>query len=441
LLIGAAVAMWCAARPPQRAGSRRALAWLSVPGLVVVGWTVVQTRDTSDWLYRGGMTLVAVASVAVVVGALVPGPVRWLLERRPLPAIGLISYGLYLWHWPIYLTLTPGRTHVDGTALVALRVAVSFVVATLSFVLVERPLRHGTLWARRERRSRRALFVPVAAAATVVLVAATAYARVPAPSRAELAKASPVPEDASAALPATAARAQAPATARQVRVLLTGDSVAFTLAYWGPSAPVAKQLWTTSAAILGCGIVVGSIVSEGKVIKESSDCPHWEDRYRTAMRQANPEVSVLMIGAWEVFDRRLDGRDLRVGTPEMATYLTQQLDTARTLLTAKGAKLVVLNVPCYRPPDLGLATAGSAERADPQRVAWVNRVLGQFVAAHPGTTMLDLRGLLCPGGKFLAQHDGKPIRTDDGIHLTQDGAHYVWDWLAPQLVQLAGGAR
>jgi hypothetical protein len=51
--------------------------------------------------------------------------------------------------------------------------------------------------------------------------------------------------------------------------------------------------------------------------------------------------------------------------------------------------------------------------------------------------MLDLHGLLCPGGKFLARHDGKPIRTDDGIHLTQDGAHYVWDWLAPRVVRLA----
>jgi hypothetical protein len=107
------------------------------------------------------------------------------------------------------------------------------------------------------------------------------------------------------------------------------------------------------------------------------------------------------------------------------------------LLTANHARLIVLTVPCYRPPDLQVGSAGSAERADEHRIAWVNDVLERYVAAHPPATMLDLRGLLCPGGKFLSHHDGKPLRTDDGIHLTQDGARYVWDWLEPRLVKLA----
>ena len=44
------------------------------------------------------------------------GPVRALLSLAPLVWIGTISYGLYLWHWPVLLVLTPGRTHL-GVAL------------------------------------------------------------------------------------------------------------------------------------------------------------------------------------------------------------------------------------------------------------------------------------------------------------------------------------
>ena len=58
--------------------------------------------------------------------------------------MGRISYGLYLWHWPVYLTLTQTRTGLDGFWLLALRVAVSVGLAALSFYALERPIRAGT---------------------------------------------------------------------------------------------------------------------------------------------------------------------------------------------------------------------------------------------------------------------------------------------------------
>jgi hypothetical protein len=318
--------------------------------------------------------------------------------------------------------------------LLVARFVVSFAVAGASYVFVERPVRRGAYRARLPRRS---LSVVVAATVAVALVAATAYARVPSPSAADRRTALPSPTDPAASRHTAAPQEPTAASARAPRVLVAGDSVAFTLAYWGPSPRVARQLSISGAAILGCGIVVGPIVSEGKTIKASSECKGWEGRYQQAVQKSKPEVSLLMIGAWEVFDRIVDGKTLRVGTPAMERYLTGQLDAAGTLLTANHARLIVLTVPCYRPPDLQVGSAGSAERADEHRIAWVNDVLERYVAAHPPATMLDLRGLLCPGGKFLSHHDGKPLRTDDGIHLTQDGARYVWDWLEPRLVKLA----
>ena len=71
-----------------------------------------------------------------------------MLSFGPLCALGLISYGVYLWHWPIYVWLDAQRTHLDGWALVALRIAITIAVATLSYFLLEQPIRHGAIPAR-----------------------------------------------------------------------------------------------------------------------------------------------------------------------------------------------------------------------------------------------------------------------------------------------------
>ena len=69
------------------------------------------------WLFHGGFALVAVVSAIVIASATVPGPVRALGSFRPFVAIGLISYGVYLYHWPVFLALDPARTGLDGWAL------------------------------------------------------------------------------------------------------------------------------------------------------------------------------------------------------------------------------------------------------------------------------------------------------------------------------------
>ena len=73
------------------------------------------------------------------------GLVGRVLSLPPLRGLGLISYGVYLWHWPIYLELTPARTGYDGYHLFLLRVLATLAVATLSYLLVESPIRRGAL--------------------------------------------------------------------------------------------------------------------------------------------------------------------------------------------------------------------------------------------------------------------------------------------------------
>ncbi len=62
--------------------------------------------------------------VTVLAAAAQPGPnpLARVLELRPLVGLGLISYGIYLWHWPIALWITTGNTGLIGPPLFVVRV-------------------------------------------------------------------------------------------------------------------------------------------------------------------------------------------------------------------------------------------------------------------------------------------------------------------------------
>ena len=144
LLVGAVLAL-LVMRPRRRPRQSRATAGmvgLEVVGIIAVvylGWLWTHVADTSTWMYSGGFLVEAVAVAALIVAATRPyspilGP---LLSIAPLRAIGRISYGVYLWHWPVYVYLTPARTGLDDGALLFVRLAATFGLAVLSYRLIE----------------------------------------------------------------------------------------------------------------------------------------------------------------------------------------------------------------------------------------------------------------------------------------------------------------
>ena len=221
-------------------------------------------------------------------------------------------------------------------------------------------------------------------------------------------------------------------------LLLAGDSTAFTLAWhFGPSRRPGAD-WHFLAT-LGCGVIRGDTVSSGRTWRQRDICKKWPQQWATWSETWHVDLAVVQVGAWEVLDVRVDGETLRVGTPEHSRYLAGELEDAIGVLSAGGARVVFLKVPCFGPSPDG-ARLG-AERTDVARVEAVNAVIDSVVAAHPERAeVLDSAAWLCPGGRYVDEIGGVRVRYD-GVHFDAEGADAFWAWLAPKIEALATTAH
>jgi peptidoglycan/LPS O-acetylase OafA/YrhL len=121
---------------------------IAIAGLVVLA--IVLPED-GEAVYLGGLAAVAVLTMAAIAAATVPGSLLGRsLDVQPLRWIGERSYGLYLWHLPVFVLVTAAlplwdRTGSGGWALGGIALAITVVAAALSYRLVETPIRRNGL--------------------------------------------------------------------------------------------------------------------------------------------------------------------------------------------------------------------------------------------------------------------------------------------------------
>jgi len=151
---------------------------LALAGVLAVG--AVMTEDSAV-PFLGGLAVVSVLGAVVIASLLVPGSVlASVLDWRPLRWIGERSYGLYLWHWPVFLLVVaalPGweRTGLSGWGLGGIALAVTIGAAALSYEFVEQPIRRNgfrATWAAFASWFRGARHALIAGVWVVVLVLA-----------------------------------------------------------------------------------------------------------------------------------------------------------------------------------------------------------------------------------------------------------------------------
>ncbi len=449
LLLGAAMAMvWAPWRWRGATGQHRVV--LDVIGAAAIAGlaaAVLLWGEDTAFLYHGGFFVVAVLSVLVVATVVHPGSL-WLrvaLGWGPLMWIGRRSYAIYLWHWPIFVILRPQDLHVAQAPAFAIDLAVTLALSELSFRLVETPIRTRGLravlpditWAT---AARLAAAVFVVGAISVRFVTAPRYD----PLTGQIAVAVAVPaaaaEDFSSVVSAADPAATDVATSAAVaptgpaRVIVVGDSQGHTLVVNAPRS-LAATMTLLDGYIDGCGVLdEGSMSSTAHFSRSFTNCVGWSQRWAARARETQADVALVVIGAWEVFDiRQTPTGDYPFGVPRHLQYLRDKVTSGVEALKSAGAKVALLQVPCYRPVDGGGLKA-LPERNDDIRTGQLNDVLRDVANADPNNVVF----VETPKAFCQSPTDVDRAMRWDGVHYYSPGAKLVFDTIGPSLLRLSG---
>ena len=150
LLIGAALALiWPSSRLANKIIPQARLILDVVGGIALIIILVMfwKTNQYDPFLYRGGMVILSIATALLVANLAHPASrIAQFLRFRPLRWMGVRSYGIYLWHYPI-ITLTTPKVNAGEFSLTRaiLQFLLIIVAAQISWKFIENPIRQGAL--------------------------------------------------------------------------------------------------------------------------------------------------------------------------------------------------------------------------------------------------------------------------------------------------------
>ena len=388
LLMGGAAAMIWPLRRAQPGERGRLWPTLSVLGALGLVVGLALAGGPPWWIWDGGLVAIAACAMLIIVGAVrsPESPVGRVLAVAPLRWLGVISYSLYLWHWPVIVLMTPNTTGWSGGPLLIARLAAMVALSCASFYLVERPLRRADWGALRRR-----LHVPafgfvtlgIGLTAMVVLVGtigppeATTAQVAAAPKVARIAATGPV-------------RLDPPAPGQKYQAWIFGDSVMF-----DSSLGITAALEATG----NVSVAVNSSFPGWGLTTDRS----WLAGIQQTLAQNRPQIA---IGTWSWDDQEAQDDPI-----EYRSLLERYV--AALLSPPDGVKLVVLlQFPQQGPSDSIIDPTAHEEAWKKQTEAtdaW-DDAARQVVAAFPGRAVyLTTAQLFAPGGMFLTW-----MRTPEG---------------------------
>ncbi len=411
ILVGAALA---AALAPldEDASTKAAPVWLDAIGLVAaaglaLAWARLDGRE--PFLYRGGFWLTEFAGLALIACAVCGrGLVARALSFAPLRSVGLISYGVYLWHWPIFVWLSEERTHLHGVGLASLRFAATFAVAIASYRFVEHPIRRHGL--------RNALVIaPFSAILTIAALWLGTAPRAGEPAEARPAE--PRPEPQRRVLPAASELPKG-----TLRVLVVGDSVAVALGE--RMRTFQSHAFVAERGIGDCSLLEGVVPMRslnGRPHDGGNCAQHWE----ADAAELQPDVTLVVLGGGFFAPAEIEGEWRHPCDPKWHEAYESALISRLRALGPNGGRRVVVRV--------AHPVGGWKSPVVDAHVDCFLTALDRAVAAVPGVTALDLDGKLCPDGACAMTDGGLPIRPD-GLHFDGKGAESIARWVEAELV-------
>ncbi len=430
------------------------VSWLGLAAIVTASLTL-----TSTTVYPGALVAIPVLGAGLVIAGGAARPawgVERLLRHKPFQLLGLISYSLYLWHWPILIIVTQNR---GATTLPVWDNVVLLLIATLAaaatYWMLENPVRHSKFLVG--RRSASILLGVCLIGATLVV---TTYERQrPTVDLGTLAAAtpgsicrSPSPGDVSrlrstysAGHPLGAKTSAGPYQS----VVVVGDSTSCTLLRGLYAVGPSYGMRFENGAVIGCGVVSGAIApyySNGSNFTAYTDECQGEANRAESLAIERYRPNLIVWGSTDersslLVHTRTGTTVVDSGSAEWKSVMLSRMNARVEQFLATGAKVVLL----LEPPPVHSATANYDAS-----YAQMNALLRDVAARHPrDAAVVDLESRVCPSGPpcpaVIAAFNPKPtslIQTvrPDGLHYVSDASSlWVAEWLVPQIAAAAKG--
>jgi peptidoglycan/LPS O-acetylase OafA/YrhL len=449
LLIGAMLAVVLAGPHRNLAEGAEYVGIPTRPG----GWGLV--REGAGWAGLLGLTVllagvwpedfgpmytVVAVCVATVIWSILGG--GWLaatLSWRPLVLLGLISYGVYLWHWPVFLWL---QAEDASLSMELASVLLTVAAATVSYLVVERPIRTGRFTRLPSATQWSAYAMAAVAVLLLILI----------PDRGPAHVASSVSDEEVAAL-VTQGQAQPSPQPGQVhrsprqwpasrevpnRIVINGDS---TVLAFGMGFPLDKYPGRVigGATMLGCGFSTLPYYPGPGIWQPPAECLTWRDEWRSWNSRIDAQVAVTAVSGWDTFDREQDTR--RIGPGDL--YFDRSFAVAfesGLRIASRGGRIPVyaLGMPCYASRKMD-----GQFRNDPVRRQRLNALAEAVVERIPNAHFVDLTGFTCDEATGISKTRSKALYVD-GVHWSPQGGRAVWSlllqrWQADGLVRAGSG--
>ena len=443
LLVGGALAAGLALwrTESRRPGFVKVAAVLGVLGMAGTGVLWANVHEASTLAFSGGFLVASLAAGMVVLAAVVAprSPAVRLLELAPLPWLGRISYGVYLWYWPVLLVMSGSRLHWGLYPLFAARATVTVAVAALSARFVELPIRRGALG---EWRSWVA--APVGAAVAIGAIGVSTLVPVGATA---LGQGTTSGQTITTVVPQPPALSPVPpvsGSAKRVKVLLVGDSIVATLGVGLSRSASNGAVQIVNEGIPGCS------VSEQQEIRvlfytlppgppcNSPDPAALFNQWKKWVDAYNPDV-VLYAARGETFDQELNGQWQYMGQAAFDRYVESRYRQAAEVLGSRGATVVLMTSPYYSSgttPSGAIWPEDQTSRVDIDNET-IRTAANAVTSAGGGQVYVyDLNLVVSPGHRYAGAIGSVNLRCTDGVHFSPSGGVYVGLQLLPDVIAL-----
>ncbi len=435
------------------------MSWLGFAMIVVASLTL-----TAATAYPGALVVLPVLGAGLIIAGGTAQPawgVESLLRRRPFQLLGLISYSLYLWHWPILIIATQSR----GTTTLpvwdnVMWLLVATAAAAITYWLLENPIRHSKFLIGRRGASIILGLCLIGATVGVTtyerqrptvdlgpLASATAGSTCRSPSSSDVAR---VRSTYLSGHPPRVNKADAPYHS----VLVVGDSTACFMLVGLEAVGSSYGMQIENGAVVGCGIVSGTLnaffVGGQNTTAYTHQCQGEANRVESlALERYHP--SLVVWGSTMEHDsvvaHTARGNTLLVaGSPRWDSVMLRRMDTRVKEFLGTGAKVILLLEP--PPPHTADLNPPSGPKGQPNSedasYEQMNDLLRKVAARHPHqVALVNLENRVCPSGPpcpyVVPAFDPRPTSVwqtlrPDGIHyLSNRSSLWVAEWLVPQI--------